>query len=120
MSIYMASPNNAADLSDNPTSHKSDIFMYLLSAVCLMLLVYATLKVLLLCYRQFLHYHTTTYFYCMHGHDKGPSAAVAIELSNLSEIIHVHIAHIKVHITLLSVLDTDHHDYHVVLGNWFL
>ncbi len=27
MSIYMASPNNAAALSDNPTRHRSDIFL---------------------------------------------------------------------------------------------
>ncbi len=76
--------------------------MYLLSAVCLTLLLYVIMKVLLRWYRQFCHYHTT---------------AIAIELSNLSEIIHVHTAHVNIPITLRSVHDTDHHDY-VVSGNW--
>ncbi len=114
----MASLTNVAASTDNPSRHRSDIFMYLLSAISLTLLLYAIHKILLRCFRQFCHYHMTTYFYCMHGHDKGPSAAVVIELSNLSEITHVHIAHINVPITLLFVHDTDHRDYHIVLGNW--
>ncbi len=52
----------------------------------------------------------------MHGHDKGPLTAIAIELSNLSEIVNVQV---KIPITLLPVHDVDHHDYHVVSGNWF-
>ncbi len=54
----------------------------------------------------------------MHGHDRGPSTAIAIELSNLTEIVNVHIAQVKIPITLLSVHDADHHDYHVMSGNW--
>ncbi len=59
-------------------------------------------------------YHFTVYI----GHEKGPSTTIAIELSNLSEIVNVHIAQVKVPITLLSVHDADHYDYHVVSGNW--
>ncbi len=40
----------------------------------------------------------------MQEDDKGPSAAVAIELRNLSEIIHVHITHVNIPITLLSIM----------------
>ncbi len=43
---------------------------------------------------------------------------IAIELSNLTEIVNLHIAQVKIRITLLSVHDADHHDYHVVSGNW--
>ncbi len=49
--------------------------------------------------------------------DRGPSTAIAIELSNLSEIVNFHIAQVKIQITLLSVHDANHHDYHVVSGN---
>ncbi len=52
------------------------------------------------------------------GHDKCHSTAIAIELSNLSEIVTVHIAQVKIPMTLLSVHNADHHDYHVVSGNW--
>ncbi len=119
LSIYMASPNNAAATINNPTRHRSDIFVYLLSFVCLMLLLYVILRAIFRCYKHFHQYHMTTYFFGAHGHDKGPSTAIAIELSNLSEIIDVNIAHVNIPITLFSVHNTDHHDYHVVSGNWF-
>ncbi len=77
-----------------------------MSAVYLMMLLYVILKLLFHGYRQFCHYHTTTHFLCAQGHDKGPSAAVALELSTLSEIIHVHIVHLHISITLLSVDET--------------
>ncbi len=54
----------------------------------------------------------------MHRHDRGSSTAIAIELSNLTEIVNVHIAQVNIPITLLSVHDADHHDYHVVSGHW--
>ncbi len=44
--------------------------------------------------------------------------AIAIELSNLSEIVNVHIVLVEVPITLLSVHDADHYDYQIVSGNW--
>ncbi len=52
----------------------------------------------------------------MHGHDRGPSTAITIELSNLTEIVNVHIAQVTIPITLLSVHDSEHYDYHVVIG----
>ncbi len=58
------------------------------------------------------------HFHRIHGHGRGPSTAIAIELSNLTEIMNVYIAQVKIPITLLSVHDTDHHDYHFVSGNW--
>ncbi len=54
----------------------------------------------------------------MHRREKGPLMAIAIELSNLSEIVNVHIAQVKISITLLPVHDVEHHDYHIVSGNW--
>ncbi len=104
---------------DTPTCHRNNIYMYLLSAVCLTLLPYVILSILLQWYRQFCHYHTTLHFHRMHGHDKGPSTAIAIELSNLSEIVNIHTTQVKIPITLLSVHDANHHDYHVASGNWF-
>ncbi len=48
-----------------------------------------------------------------------PSTAIALELSTMSEIIHVHIAHLNIPITRLSVHETDHNSYCLVSGNWF-
>ncbi len=87
--------------------------MYLLSAVCLMMLLYVILNLLLHGYRQFHRYHTTIHFLCAHGHYKGPSAVVALELCTLSDIIHVHIAHLHIPITLLSVHETNHNEYYI-------
>ncbi len=87
------------------------------SAVCLLLLLYVMLKLFINSYRHFRRYHTTTHFLCAHGHDKGPSTAVALKLSTLSEIIHVHIAHLYIPITLLSVHETDHNEYYIDSGN---
>ncbi len=70
VSIYMASPQTATALLDNLTRHGSDISMYVLPAVCLTLLLYAIIKVLVRCHRQFRRYHMTIYFYCMHGYNK--------------------------------------------------
>ncbi len=47
-------------------------------------------------------------------YDRGTLTAIVIELSNLSDIVNVHIAQVKIPITLLSVYDADHHDYYVV------
>ncbi len=93
--------------------------MFLLSAVCLLLLLYVILKLFFKGYTHFRCYHNTTYLLCAHGHDKGPSTAVDLELSTLSEIIHVHIAHLHIPITLLPVHETDHNKYYIISGNWF-
>ncbi len=69
---------------------------------------------------QYFHrYQTTTHFMCEHEHDKGPSTAIALELSTMSEITHVHISHLNIPITRQSVHETDHNAYYLVLGNWF-
>ncbi len=64
-------------------------------------------------------YQTTTHFMCQHEHDKRPSMAIALEMSTISEITHVHIAHLNIPITRLSVHETDHNAYYLVSGNWF-
>ncbi len=69
--------------------------------------------------QYFRRYQTTTHFMCEHKHDKGPSMAIALELSTMSEITHVHIAHRNIPITRLSVHETDHNAYYLVSGNWF-
>ncbi len=47
---------------------------------------------------------------CQHEHDKGPSTAIALELST---------AYLNIPITRLSVHETDHNAYYLVSGNWF-
>ncbi len=56
---------------------------------------------------------------CQHEHDKGPSTAIALELSTIAEITHVHIAHLNIPITRLSVHENDHIAYYLVSCNWF-
>ncbi len=60
-----------------------------------------------------------TKFQLYHGHDKRPSTAVALELSSLWDITHVHITHLTVPITRLSVHETDHNVYYIVSRNCF-
>ncbi len=69
--------------------------------------------------QYFRRYQTTTHFMCEHEHDKGPSMAIALELSTVSEITHVHIAHLNIPITRLSVHETDDNAYYLVSSNWF-
>ncbi len=57
------------------------------------------------------------HFLSAHGHDKGPFTVVALELSTLSEIIHVHISHLHIPITLLSFHETDHNEHYFVSSN---
>ncbi len=59
------------------------------------------------------------HFLSAHGHGNGPFTVVALKLSTLSEIIHVHIAHLHIPITLLSVHETDHNEHYLVSGNCF-
>ncbi len=44
---------------------------------------------------------------------------IALELSTMSEITYVHIAHLNIPITRLSVHETDHNAYYHVSGIWF-
>ncbi len=117
MSFYVASPTTVATSLDNTTCHRGDIFLYILSAICPLLLLYVVIISFIKFHRHFRRYHATKQFFCAHGHDKGPSTAVALELSTLSEIIHVHIAHLYLPITLLSVHEIDHTQYYMVSGN---
>ncbi len=64
-------------------------------------------------------YQTTTHFMCEHEHDKGHSTTIDLELSTMSEITHIHIAHLNIPITRLSVYETDHNAFYLVSGNWF-
>ncbi len=84
ISLYMASPQvvNAAALDS--TCNTGNIFQYLLSTICILILIYAINK-MIICGSQYIHrYQTTTYFLCEHGYDKGPSMAIALELSTMS------------------------------------
>ncbi len=62
MSFYMASPQTVAASLDKSSCNRGNVFMYLLSAVCLMILLYVILILLFHGYRQFRLYHTTTDF----------------------------------------------------------
>ncbi len=69
--------------------------------------------------QYFRRYQTTTHFLCEHGHDKGPSSAITLELSTMLEITLVQIAHLNIPITRISFHETDHNAYYIVSGNWF-
>ncbi len=88
----MANPQavNAAAL--NSTCYTGNIFQYLLSAIYILILLYAIVKMIIRGIHYFRRYQTTAYFMCQHEHDKGPFTVVALELSTMSEITHVHIS----------------------------
>ncbi len=115
----MASPQvvNAAALDS--TCNTGYIFQYLLSAICILILLYAIVKMIIRGSQYFHRYQTITHFMCEHEHDKGPSTVIALELSTMSEITHVYIAHLNIPITRLSVQETDHNAYYHVSSNWF-
>ncbi len=115
----MASPQvvNAAAL--DRTCNTGNIFQYLLSATCILILLYAIVKIIIGGSQYFHRYQTTAHFMCQHEHDKGSSTVIALELSTMSEITHVHIAHLNIPIIRLSVHETDHNAYYLVSGNWF-
>ncbi len=118
VSLYMASAQvvNATAPLDN-TCNTGNIFQYLLSATCILIMLYAIVKMIILGSQYFCRYQTTTHFMCQHEHDKGPSTDIALELSTMSKITHVHIAHLNIPITRLSVHETDHNAHYLVSGN---
>ncbi len=67
LSFYLTNYNTADVAVYTPSYNRCNINMFLLSAVCLTLLLHVILKVLLRWYRQFHLYHTTLHFHCMHG-----------------------------------------------------
>ncbi len=83
------------------------------------MLLYAIIKMINCGSQYFRRHQTTTHFMCEHEHDKGPSTAIVLVLSTMSEITHVHIAHLNIPITRLSVHETDHNAYYLGSGNWF-
>ncbi len=91
---------NAAALDS--TSNTGNIFQYLLSATCILILLYAIVKMIIQGSQYFRRYQTTTHFMCQQEHDKGPSTAIALELSTMSEITHVHITQYTYHQTICS------------------
>ncbi len=107
MSLYMTSPTAITDAM-HTTSCRTNYIVYILSTICLLILTYAIIKLLIRGCRHFRRYQTTTHFLCENGHDdKGPSTAVALKLSTMSEITYVHITHLNIPITRLSVHETD-------------
>ncbi len=88
----MASPQTVNAVALDSTCNTGNIFQYLLSAICILILLYAIVKMIIRGSHHFRRYQTTTHFMCQHEHDKGHSTAIALELSTMSEIAHVHIA----------------------------
>ncbi len=74
---------NVNSAMDNTTCNTGNIFVYILSAVCILMITYVIIKLLIHGCRHFRHYQTTTHFLYEHGHNKGPSTPVALELSTL-------------------------------------
>ncbi len=111
MSLYMISPPTVDAADDVIHSNTGHILIYLLCIICILILAHAIIKSLMKSIQYFRRYQTTTHFLCEHEHDKGRSATIALELSTLSEITHVHIAHINIPINRLSILETDHNEY---------
>ncbi len=103
ISLYMASPQVVNAAAVDISSNTGDIFQYILSTICILILTYAIIKMIIHGCQYFRRYQTTTHFLCEHGHDKG----------------HVHIAHLNIPITRLYVHETDHNAYNLVSGNWF-
>ncbi len=119
ISLYMASPQVVNATAVDTSCNTGNIFQYILSNIWILILTYAIIKMIIRGCQSFRRYQTTTHFLCEHGHNKGPSMAIALELSTMSEITHVHIAHLNIPITRLSVHETDHNAYYLVSGNWF-
>ncbi len=119
ISLYMASPQVVNAAASNTSCNTGNTFLYILSTICILILTYAIIKILIHGCQYFCRYQTTTHFLCEHGHDKGPSTAIALELSTMSEITHVHIAHLNIPITNIPIPETDHNAYYLVSGNWF-
>ncbi len=102
ISYYFTTSNVVNAQIDKTTAKEvSYIFIYLLITLCFVILLYVILKLFLKWYKQFQRYHTTLPFHGMHGHNKGPLTTIAIEFSNLSEIVNVKIAQVRIPITLL-------------------
>ncbi len=114
LSFYLTSSNTAEAAMYTPSCHRNNIFLYLLSAVCLTLLLHVILRVLLWWYRQFCCYHTTLPFHCMHGHEK-VLCYWAEQFDGDCQCPH---CKVKVPITCLSVHNAGYLDYHVVSENW--
>ncbi len=95
----MASPQAVNAGALDSTCNTGNIFQYLLSAICILILLYAIVKMIIRGSHYFRRNQTTTHFMCQHEHDKGPSKAIALELSTMLEITHVHIAHLNIPIT---------------------
>ncbi len=118
LSFYLSPSNIAEAATDMPSACSgTNIYIYLLTALCMMLLLYVILKLILRWYKHFCRYHTILHFSRICGQDIRPLTDIAIEFSNLSEIVNIHIAQIKIPITLLSVHDAEAYDYHITLGN---
>ncbi len=81
ISLYTASPQAVNATALDSTCNTVNIFQYLLSAICIWILLYTIVKIIIWGSHYFHRYQTTTYFMCQHEHDKGPSMAIALELS---------------------------------------
>ncbi len=119
ISLYMASPQVVNDAAVDTSCNTGNIFQYILSTICILILTYAIIKMIFRSCQYLRRYQTTTHFLCEHRHDKGSSTAITLELSTMSEFSHVHIAHLNIPITQLSVHKTEHNAYYLVSGNWF-
>ncbi len=119
MSLYMTSPRAITATMNTTSCSTSYILVYILSTICILILTYAIIKLFIHDCQHFRQYQTMKHFLCEHGHDKGPPTVVALKLSTMSEITHVHIAHLNIPIIRLSVHETDHNAYYIVSGNWF-
>ncbi len=84
MSLYMISLPTINAAADNNSPNTGHILIYFLSIICILILAHAFIKSLIRGIRYFRRYQTTTHFVCEHGHDKGPSAAIALKLSTMS------------------------------------
>ncbi len=102
ISPYMASHQDVNAAALDSTCNTGNIFQYLLSAICILILLYAIVKIIMRGSHYIRRYQTTTHFMCQHKHDKGLSTAIALELSTMSEITHIHIAQYTYHHTICS------------------
>ncbi len=77
ISLYMASPQVVNAPALGSSWNNGNIFQYLLSAICILILLYAIFKMLIKGSQYFRRYQTTIHFMHQHEHDKWPSMAIA-------------------------------------------
>ncbi len=66
MALYMTSPQVVNAAAVNTSCNTSNMYVYILSSICIQILTYAIIKILIHGCRYFHRYQTTMHFLCEH------------------------------------------------------